>query len=148
VYIKCIRLIDKTTYCTQYDESILQATNGAILMHFDRNAERRRTENISHRSPRMYAIKQAHAISAGVLPFLLYSCRQDREEKQREGREYVTHCLVVGVLSIIQQYFIYYKQLFLHRFSLLVKDHLSIKNGVFWDVTPCGTCKNRRFGGT
>jgi uncharacterized protein with PIN domain len=20
------------------------------------------------------------------------------------------------------------------------------KNGVFWDVTPCGSCKNRRFG--
>jgi hypothetical protein len=23
-----------------------------------------------------------------------------------------------------------------------------IKNSVFWDVTPCGSCKNRRFGGT
>jgi hypothetical protein len=23
-----------------------------------------------------------------------------------------------------------------------------MKNGVFWDVTPCGYCKNRRFGGT
>jgi hypothetical protein len=22
-----------------------------------------------------------------------------------------------------------------------------MKNGVFWDVTPCGSCKNRRFGG-
>jgi hypothetical protein len=22
------------------------------------------------------------------------------------------------------------------------------KNGVFWDVTQCGSCKNRRFGGT
>jgi hypothetical protein len=22
------------------------------------------------------------------------------------------------------------------------------KNVVFWDVTPCGSCKNRRFGGT
>jgi hypothetical protein len=21
-----------------------------------------------------------------------------------------------------------------------------MKNGVFWDVTPCGFCKNRRFG--
>jgi hypothetical protein len=20
-----------------------------------------------------------------------------------------------------------------------------MKNGVFWDVTPCGSCKNRRF---
>jgi hypothetical protein len=21
-------------------------------------------------------------------------------------------------------------------------------NAVFWEVTPCGSCKNRRFGGT
>jgi hypothetical protein len=24
----------------------------------------------------------------------------------------------------------------------------TLKNGVFWDVTPCGSCKNRRFGRT
>jgi hypothetical protein len=23
-----------------------------------------------------------------------------------------------------------------------------LKNDVFWDATPCGSCKNRRFGGT
>jgi hypothetical protein len=23
-----------------------------------------------------------------------------------------------------------------------------MKNAVFWDVTPCGSCKNRRFGQT
>jgi hypothetical protein len=23
-----------------------------------------------------------------------------------------------------------------------------VKNAVFWDVTPCGSCNNRRFGGT
>jgi hypothetical protein len=23
-----------------------------------------------------------------------------------------------------------------------------MKNGVFWDIKPCGSCKNRRFGGT
>jgi hypothetical protein len=23
-----------------------------------------------------------------------------------------------------------------------------LKNGVFWDVTPCGSCKNQHFGGT
>jgi hypothetical protein len=28
------------------------------------------------------------------------------------------------------------------------RDPLSMKNGVFWDVTPCGSCKNRRFGST
>jgi hypothetical protein len=25
---------------------------------------------------------------------------------------------------------------------------VTVKNGVFWDVTPFGSCKNRRFGGT
>jgi hypothetical protein len=25
---------------------------------------------------------------------------------------------------------------------------LAVKNGIFWDVTPCGSCKNKRFGGT
>jgi hypothetical protein len=25
---------------------------------------------------------------------------------------------------------------------------VTMKNGDFWDVTPCGSCKNRRFGGT
>jgi hypothetical protein len=23
-----------------------------------------------------------------------------------------------------------------------------MKNAMFWDVTPCGSCENRRFGGT
>jgi hypothetical protein len=25
---------------------------------------------------------------------------------------------------------------------------VTMKNGVFWDVTPCGCLENRRFGGT
>jgi recombination DNA repair RAD52 pathway protein len=25
---------------------------------------------------------------------------------------------------------------------------VTMKNGVFWDVTSCGSCKNRRVGGT
>jgi hypothetical protein len=29
-----------------------------------------------------------------------------------------------------------------------VESWRGMKNGVFWDVTPCGSCKNRRFGGT
>jgi hypothetical protein len=27
------------------------------------------------------------------------------------------------------------------------KSHLALKNCVFWHVTPCGSCNNRRFGG-
>jgi hypothetical protein len=25
---------------------------------------------------------------------------------------------------------------------------VTLNNGVFWDVMPCGSCGNRRFGGT
>jgi hypothetical protein len=25
---------------------------------------------------------------------------------------------------------------------------VTMKNGVFWNITLCGSCKNRRFGGT
>jgi hypothetical protein len=25
---------------------------------------------------------------------------------------------------------------------------VTMKNGVFWDVTPCGSCNNQHFGGT
>jgi hypothetical protein len=25
---------------------------------------------------------------------------------------------------------------------------VSMKNAVFWHITPCGSCKKRRFGGT
>jgi hypothetical protein len=28
----------------------------------------------------------------------------------------------------------------------LTKCFQTLKNGVFWDVTPCGSCKNRHFG--
>jgi hypothetical protein len=28
-----------------------------------------------------------------------------------------------------------------------LKTNLDAKNGVFWDITPCGSCNNRRFGG-
>jgi hypothetical protein len=37
----------------------------------------------------------------------------------------------------------YYKHV---RFEVFTA--VNMKNGVFWDVTQCGSCKNRRFGGT
>jgi hypothetical protein len=27
---------------------------------------------------------------------------------------------------------------------ILMQTFLFLKNGVFWDITPCGSCKNRR----
>jgi hypothetical protein len=37
------------------------------------------------------------------------------------------------------------RNLLLVRFELFTA--VTIKNTVFWDVRPCGSCKNRRFGG-
>jgi hypothetical protein len=34
---------------------------------------------------------------------------------------------------------------FLVRFEVFTA--VTMKNGVFWDVTLCDSCKNRRFGG-
>jgi hypothetical protein len=40
----------------------------------------------------------------------------------------------------------------LHNEELYVRFEVftavTMKNGVFCDVMPCGSCKNRRFGGT
>jgi hypothetical protein len=37
-----------------------------------------------------------------------------------------------------------YEQNFYIKFDVFTA--VTTKNGVFWDVTPCGCCKNRRFG--
>jgi hypothetical protein len=41
-----------------------------------------------------------------------------------------------------------------HRISIFIINvrfeaftAVTMKNAVFWDVTPCGSCENRRFGG-
>jgi hypothetical protein len=38
------------------------------------------------------------------------------------------------------------KRIIFARFEVFTV--VTMKNGVFWDVTPCGSCKNRRSGGT
>jgi hypothetical protein len=41
-----------------------------------------------------------------------------------------------------------YKQTFIFYVRFEVFTAVTMKNGVFWVVTPCGSCKNRRFVGT
>jgi hypothetical protein len=58
--------------------------------------------------------------------------------------------MVVKILNYIKI------NIFLHANLKLVERYVrfevftavTMKNGVFWDVMPCGSCKNRRFGGT
>jgi hypothetical protein len=40
------------------------------------------------------------------------------------------------------------RQKYVCRLIFEVFTAVTMKNGIFWDVTPCGSCKNRRFGGT
>jgi hypothetical protein len=37
------------------------------------------------------------------------------------------------------------KKWYVVRFDVFTA--VTMRNGVFWDVTPCGSCTNRRFGG-
>jgi hypothetical protein len=39
-----------------------------------------------------------------------------------------------------------WKESIIVRFEVFTA--VTMKNGVFWVVTPCGSCKNRRFGAT
>jgi hypothetical protein len=41
-----------------------------------------------------------------------------------------------------------FEELTIYRIRFEVFTVVTMKNGVFLDVTPCGSCKNRRFGGT
>jgi hypothetical protein len=42
--------------------------------------------------------------------------------------------------------FMYVNKILSVRFEVFTA--VTMKNGVFWVVTTCGSCKNRRFGGT
>jgi hypothetical protein len=46
----------------------------------------------------------------------------------------------------LESFKFYLKKLLLVKFEVFMA--VTMKNGFFWDVTPCGSCKNRRFGGT
>jgi hypothetical protein len=70
-------------------------------------------------------------------------------------------CVAIGDLRTYPHQ-ISYKRPLLSLHSICVRSHVLcvscwinewsttrvLRNGVFWDVTPCGSCKNRRFGGT
>jgi hypothetical protein len=57
---------------------------------------------------------------------------EEEEEEEEESDFGVTGESVMDIIAICIQHF---KQ-------------ETVKNDVFWGVTPCGSCKSRRFGGT
>jgi hypothetical protein len=52
----------------------------------------------------------------------------------------------VKILVSMETVLRFYMLFLLVRFEVFTA--VTMKNGVFWDVTPCGSCNNRRFGGT
>jgi hypothetical protein len=56
--------------------------------------------------------------------------------KGRGQRENIKIVLILGRLGTFRNV----------RFEVFTA--VTMKNGIFWDVTPCGSCKNRLFGGT
>jgi hypothetical protein len=55
-----------------------------------------------------------------------------------------------GTFSYLTQKFVHEncEKVLLYSVRFEVFTALTMKNGVFWVVTPCGSCMNRRFGGT
>jgi hypothetical protein len=74
--------------------------------------------------------------------------RQEREADQSPNSVEV---MKTWIYSSIPPYVSMAKCLVKHRENFVrfeVFTAMTIKNGVFWDVMPCGSCKDRRFGGT
>jgi hypothetical protein len=67
----------------------------------------------------------------------------DKKSKSLHNRQSSSICRTLGECRSI---YIYVARCTSVIFEVFTR--ATMKNGVFWDVTPCGSCKNRRFGGT
>jgi hypothetical protein len=69
----------------------------------------------------------------------LYRRREIRSNKNSRTEKTGCNEKAVHVIDFREKHFVSV------RFGVFAA--VSVKNGVFWSVTPCGSCKNRRFGG-
>jgi hypothetical protein len=96
----------------------------------------------------MYASKQGHQVFillAGhciVYPSFrsFYGHARKRNWIFRKQMPFLSHPIVLQYVKVED-----YK---CNHVRFEVFTAVTMKNGVFWDVTPSGSCKNRRFGGT
>jgi hypothetical protein len=58
----------------------------------------------------------------------------------------VTHCVKLREVVFVGERYNYESGNMTERFEVFTA--VNMKSGVFWDVTPCDSFKNRRFGGT
>jgi hypothetical protein len=61
---------------------------------------------------------------------------------------YYAVIIMPNSLDRVQFHIIYTTKINIKVVRFGVFTAVTMKNGVFWDVMPCGSCKNRRFGGT
>jgi hypothetical protein len=64
-----------------------------------------------------------------------------RATRRKIPKEIILHCHR-------QEHFKFYTLIDIYYVRFEVFTAVTMKNGVFWDVTPCDSCKNRRFEGT
>jgi hypothetical protein len=69
---------------------------------------------------------------------------------RRKSVERVIFTKAIKDLTENRHYIIIYKHKNITALPKIIatKQQINVKNGIFWDVKPCGCCKNRRFGGT
>jgi hypothetical protein len=53
---------------------------------------------------------------------------------------------VIQIRPLIREGILHEEEINYVRFEVFTA--VTMKNGEFWNVMPCGSCKNRRFGGT
>jgi hypothetical protein len=84
-------------------------------------------------------------VSSGMLRYVAL-VRTDVSEDLSPSLIRVTRIGEIGTtLAVTSKYMLFLRSV---RRLLVTASVVSMKNGVFWVVTPCGSCKNRRFGGT
>jgi hypothetical protein len=69
------------------------------------------------------------------------------EETSWMTKERYVAYIILHIITLLEdptwKFEIYFKYV---RFEVFTA--VTMKKGAFWDVTPCDSCKNRRFGGT
>jgi hypothetical protein len=99
------------------------------------------TFNLQNKDPPYCANKGTHLTTPQKLLNSL-----ERKENRRH-----TCCSTLKLANIFTLY-VYLscevRQRLQHYLGFEIFTVVNMKNGDFWDVTPCGSCKNRRFGGT
>jgi hypothetical protein len=83
-----------------------------------------------------------------TLQFLGTQSASQRFTPPSEASPFLTWNVTTILFSLHQIAYTRRSPLANHTARFEVFTAVTMKNDVFWDVTPCGSCKNRRFGGT